>query len=679
MIKKLMPLALLAVLVGCKNNGSEAAAGAVSDPLVTNLDSTVKPGEDFFGYANNGWIKKNAIPSDESSWGIGQLVQEDIYNRLKVINEKAVKDGGAAGSVTQKIADFWSVAMDTAAIDKAGITPLKADLDRISNSADIAALLKLSAEFRTKGSGTLFSSYIGQDDMNSEKIVYFLSQGGLGMPNRDYYYNTDEKTLNVQKAFKEYLVKIFTELGNDAATSEKMMTDVYQLEARLAKVSRKIADLRDPYKNYNKMTLGKIQSMTPNINWSEYLATAKINNLDSVVVGQPEFYVALNTELKATPLDVWKNYMKYNYVSDFSPYLDRTTYMNAFNYGKTLSGASEPRPRWKRVLDAQEGAMGEALGQLFVKEYFNETAKKRYEDLVEAIRTALKERITKLTWMSDSTKAKAYDKLAKIKKKVGYPDKWKDFSAMQIGKTSFVENMQSANQWWYNYEVNKLGKPVDRDEWTMTPQTYNAYYNPSNNEIVLPAGIFAVPGMKDADLDDALVYGYAAASTIGHEITHGFDDQGRQYDASGNLKDWWSKSDAAEFAQRASLIIKEFNEFSPVDTLHINGEATQGENIADLGGLLLGLDAFKKTETYKKGEKLGGFTPLQRYFLGYAYSWMYSARKERLASQVKTDVHSPAKERINGPIVNVPEFYEAFGIKPGDKMYRADSLRVRIW
>jgi putative endopeptidase len=678
MIKKLIPMALLAIAIGCQDNGG-STANSTADPLVTNLDTTAKPGDDFFMYANNGWIKRNPIPAEESSWGIGPLVQEDIYLRLKAINEKAVKDGGAAGSITQKIADFWSTAMDTVAINKAGVTPLKADLDRITAATDIPALLKLSAEFRTKGSGTFFSSYIGQDDMNSEKMVFFLSQGGLGMPNRDYYFNTDEKTLNVQKAFKELLVKIFTQQGNDVATSQKMMEDVYQLETRLAKASRKLADLRDPYKNYNKMALGKLQSLTTNINWAEYLSTAKINNLDSVIVGQPEFYTALNNELKATPLDVWKNYMKYNYVSDFSQYLDNTTFMNVFEYSKALSGSTEPRPRWKRVLDAQEGAIGEALGQLFVKEYFNEKAKQRYVGLVEAIRTALKERIAKLSWMSDSTKAKAYDKLAKIKSKVGYPDKWKDFSAMQIGTASYVANIQAANQWWYNYEVNKLGKPVDRDEWAMTPQTYNAYYNPSNNEIVLPAGIFAIPGKKDEDLDDALVYGYAAASTIGHEITHGFDDQGRQYDAAGNLKDWWSKSDADEFAKRASMIIKQFNEFVPVDTLHINGEATQGENIADLGGLLLGLDAFKKTDTYKKGEKLGGFTPLQRYFLGYAYSWMYSVRKEQLASRVKTDVHSPAKERINGPVVNVPEFYEAFGIKPGDKMYRADSLRVSIW
>lgn len=675
MLKKIVSIAIVAALTGCHSNSNSKA----TDPLVDNIDTTTNPGEDFFNYANGGWIKNNKIPDAEAAWGIGNLVQEDIYKRLIDINENAVKEKAAQGTVTQKIADFWTAAMDTAAIDKAGINPLKKDLDKITAATSIADLVKLSAEFGEKGSNTFFGNYIGQDDKNSEKIAYMLVQGGLGMPNRDYYFNTDEKTIKVQTAFKDYLVKIFKQLGSDEATAIKIMTDVYALETKLAKASRKLADLRDPYKNYNKMSVGALQALTPNFNWNDFLTTSGIKNLDSVIVGQPEFYAALNAELKATDLDTWKNYMRYNYVADFAAYLDKKTFTDKFDYSKTLSGATEPRPRWKRVLDAEENAIGEALGQLFVKEYFDATAKKRYENLVEEIRTAYKERISKLTWMSDSTKAKAYDKLAKITKKVGYPDKWKDFSAMKIDKSSFVENMQAANKWWHNYEINKLGKPVDRTEWTMTPQTYNAYYNPSNNEIVLPAGIFAIPGKKDAELDDALVYGYAAASTIGHEITHGFDDQGRQYDAAGNLKDWWNAKDAEEFKKRAAYIVQQFNEFVPVDTLHINGEATQGENIADLGGLLLGLDAFKKTEAYKSGKLINGQTPLQRYFLGYAYSWLYTMRKERLANLVKTDVHSPAKERINGPVVNVKEFYEAFNIKPTDKMYRLDSLRVNIW
>lgn len=331
------------------------------------------------------------------------------------------------------------------------------------------------------------------------------------------------------------------------------------------------------------------------------------------------------------------------------------------------------------MLDAQENAMGEALGQLFVKEYFNETAKKRYDGIVENIRDAYKERIAKLTWMGDDTKVKAYEKLAGISKKIGFPDKWKDFTSLEVTDGPWVLNAQRAAAWWHNYSVNKLGKPVDRTEWDMTPQTYNAYYNPSNNEIVLPAGIFAVPGFKDAELDDALVYGYAAASTVGHEITHGFDDQGRQYDAKGNLTDWWSAKDGEEFSARAKMIINQFNEFVPVDTLHINGEATQGENIADLGGVLLGIDAFKKTDAFKQNKNIAGLTQMQRYFLGYALGWMYATRNETLANRILTDVHAPAKERVNGPFVNVPEFYEAFGIKKGDRMYRDESLRVNIW
>lgn len=676
MLKRFLPFISIITLASCHNNNQE---NTTPDPLVTNLDTTIKPSEDFFMYANNGWIKNNNIPDAEAAWGIGNLVQEEIYKRLITINENAVKEAAKQGSVSQKIGDFWSVAMDTNTIDKNGINPIKKDLQKINDATSIADLIKLSAEFSCKGSTTFFRNYIGQDDKNSELIVYQLAQGGVGMPNRDYYFNTDEKTLKVQAAFKAYLTNIFMQLGKDEPTATKITNDVYTLETKLAKASRKLADLRDPYKNYNKMSVGALQTLTPNLNWTDFLTYSKMPKIDSVIVGQPEFYIALNTELKATPLDVWKNYMTYNYVSDFAAYLDYKTFMDKFNYGKTLSGSKQPRPRWKLVLDAQEGAMGEALGQLFVKEYFNETAKKRYENLVEEIRTAYKERISKLTWMSQETKEKAYIKLAKITKKVGYPNKWKDFSAMQIGTASYVENIQAANIWWHNYNVNKLGKPVNKDEWDMTPQTYNAYYNPSNNEIVLPAGIFAIPGKKDADLDDALVYGYAAASTIGHEITHGFDDQGRQYNATGNLKDWWTKNDGEAFKLRAKNITQQFNEFVPVDTLHINGDATQGENIADLGGLLLGLDAFKKTTTFKEGKKINGQTPMQRYFLGYAYSWLGQARKEHLANKVKTDVHSPAKERINGPVVNVPEFYEAFGIKKGDKMYREDSLRVTIW
>ena len=678
-MKQIVILALVWISFNACKPGKNAGDKPAVDLLASHLDTTISPAQDFFEYANGGWIKQNPIPASESGWGIGNLVQEEIYNRLKKINEEAVSAKAAEGTVSQKIGDFWQSAMDTAALDKGGISPLKNDLDKINAIQNTTDLLNVAAELKTKGVNCLFGDYVSQDDKNSEMMAYKLDQGGLGMPNRDYYFKTDARTENIRTAYKQYLLKTFKQLGNDDASAQKNAAAVYALETKLAKASRKLEDLRDPYKNYNKMKVADLTKLAANINWNDFTKNIGITKLDSVIVGQPEFYRALNNEIRSTGIGDWKSYLQFHLIQSYSGYLDSTSFNNAFTYVRNLSGAKEPRPRWKRVLDAEENAMGEALGQLFVKEYFNEAAKKRYIDMVEAIRDAYKDRINKLSWMSDSTKQKALAKLSAITKKVGYPDKWKDFSALKIDKGPYALNIQRSMIWWHNYNFNKLGKPVDRTEWDMTPQTYNAYYNPSNNEIVLPAGIFAVPGYKDEDLDDALVYGYAAASTIGHEITHGFDDQGRQYDPKGNLTNWWSSGDSTEFSNRAKRIINQFNEFNPVDTFHINGNATQGENIADLGGMLLGLDAFKKTEAYKKNEKIGGLTSLQRYFLGYALSWMYEERKERMASQVMTDVHAPAKERVNGPVVNIPEFYEAFGVKPGDRMYRPDSLRVSIW
>ena len=667
-------LAFIFILSACTNTETNSQP----DFLIKNIDTTVSPADDFFDYAIGNWAKNTPIPEEESAWGIGNMVQEEIYARLRKINENAVEKRTTTG-IEQKIGNFWYSGMDTVSIEKQGLKPLKADLDSISRIRSVHDVMKVVSDFHKKGINVLFNSYVAQDDKNSEVYAYQMTQGGLGMPNRDYYFKTDSRTEGVQKAYNIYLIKTFKQLGNKSVAATKIAENVYYLEKRLANASRRLAELRDPYKNYNKMDVKDLKKLSYLVNWKQYFKNVEANKIDSLIVGQPDFYVALNDELKLTPVEEWKNYLRFHLIRNSAPYLDKQTFKNLFNFQKKLTGTTIPRPRWKRVIDAEEDVMGEALGQIFVKEYFNEDAKKRYTDLVENIRDAYKDRIKKLTWMSDSTKEKALRKLNKINKKVGYPDKWKDFSALNIDRGPYVLNVQRGNVWWHNYMMNKLGKPVDRDEWNMTPQTYNAYYNPGNNEIVLPAGIFAVPGMRDEDLDDAFVYGYAGASTIGHEITHGFDDQGRQYDEKGNLRNWWISSDGMQFSERAKKIIQQYNEFNPVDTLHINGDATQGENIADLGGLLLGLDAFKKTEVFKSGKKIGGLTPLQRYFVGYTYGWMYKERKERLASQVMTDVHSPAKERVNGPLVNVPEFYEAFNIKPGSKMYRKDSLRVAIW
>lgn len=660
----------------CKTKDQKVATNQV-DILAASLDTTVSPGEDFFQYANGGWIKSTIIPASESSWGIGQMVQEDIYNKLKKINEEAAQKQNAAGTIDQKIGDFWKTGMDSVAIDNAGWAPLKDYFAAIDNIKDIKDFEKEVAQLHRKGIHPAFNMYVAQDDKKSDEMAVQFSQGGLGMPNRDYYFNNDERTKGIRENYKAYIQKVFTKL--DSANAKKTATAVFDLQTKLAGGSKKLADLRDPYANYHKMSWAQLQKLAPNFDWADYAATTTANKVDSVIVGQPEFYTTFNSILTPANLTTLKSYLKLRVVQSLSPYLDKNSFQDFFDYTKSFSGATEPRERWKRVLDAEEDAMGEALGQLFVKEYFSPQAKERYNTIVENIREAYKERIKKLDWMSDSTKTKALYKLSKITQKVGYPDKWKDFSSLKIDEGPWVLNVQRADEWWFNYNMDKLGKPVDRTEWSMTPQTYNAYYNPSNNEIVLPAGIFSVPGYKDAELDDAVVYGYAAASTIGHEITHGFDDQGRQYDAEGNLKNWWTKNDEIEFSKRADMIIRQFNAYTPVDTFHINGRATQGENIADLGGMILGLDAFKKTDAYKSNKVIGGLTQLQRYFLGYALGWKYTQRKENLASRLMTDVHSPAKERVNGPVVNMPEFYEAFHIKQGDKMYRPDSLRVKIW
>ncbi len=677
----LLFIVLYFFLQSCKlnsNNSTESSKPA-ADVLAVNMDTTIKPTEDFFMYANGGWIKNNAIPAEESSWGIGNLVIEENYRRLREISEKAAKENAAKGSTSQKIGDFWATAMDSAKIEQTGLKPLQPWFDKINSITDAPSLINVSNQLNNIGVDALFSDFVQQDDKNSDVMSYKLWQGGIGLPEREYYFKTDSSTVNIRNQYVKHIAKMLILQGQDSASASKAASAIFALETKLAKASRKIEDLRDPYANYHKMAINDLHKLSSTIDWKTSLANRGVKNVDSVIVGQPEFFTALDHVLKTTPIDDWKNYLRFRTVRNFAEMLPEAFGVEAFNFNKLLSGAKQRKPRWKRVMRIEENEMGELLGQLYVKEFFNETAKKRYSDLVESIREAYKERIQKLTWMSDSTKQKALIKLAAIKKKVGYPDKWKDFSAMQIGTESYVQNIINANMWWNNYNLNKLGKPVDRDEWEMSPQTYNAYYNPSNNEIVLPAGIFTVPGYRDEDLDDATVYGYTGASTIGHEITHGFDDQGRLYDEKGNLKNWWTKNDSTEFTNRAQMIINQFNLYEPLPGSKINGKATQGENIADLGGILLGMDAFKKTEQYKKNEKIAGITPMQRYFLGYALGWLGQIRDESLKNRLMTDVHSPAKYRVNGPFVDVDEFYTTFGIKPGDKMFVPDSLRVKIW
>ena len=661
--------------------GVQIPLAAPADVVAAHIDRSVNPGDDFFSYANGGWIKAHPIPPADAEYGIDKLVQDDLDIKLRVVSEQAaVHRNAAPGSDERKIGDFWNTALDQALADRLGLTPIHADLAAIDAIGDLRGVLDMTFALQRQGLGPLFSFGIAQDEKTSGVMAVHLAQGGLGLPDRDFYFNQDEGIAKTRQAYVVHMANTLKLLGTDAADAQGRAQAVMAFETALAKVSRPLEDLRDPQKNYNRMApLQFTANYTPAIAWTQRMGGWQLAP-DYVIVGQPEFFAGLESELDRTPVATLRDYLRLQLVDAYAPYLSKAFADEHFDfYGRVLSGRQEQHPRWKRALDTENAALGMILGRIYVKEYFTESAKQRYGALVEAIRTAFGERIDRLDWMSPATKAKAREKLARLTKKVGYPDKWKDYSALVIGRSSYVENMRNAGIWQFNDALSKFGKPVDRSEWDITPQTYNAYYNPPNNEIVLPAAAFLVPGFKDAELDDAVVYGYAAASTIGHEMTHGFDDEGRQYDAEGNLSDWWTKEDAEQFAQRAAVLVRQFDAYEPLPGLHINGKATLGENIADFGGVLLGLDAFRKTEQYRSGRKIAGYTPLQRFFLGYALSWLSVEREELLRQYLLSDVHSPAKWRTNGPMSNVPEFYEAFGVRPGQALYRPDSQRVRIW
>jgi putative endopeptidase len=653
-----------------------------SDILKSNLDKKVSPGTDFYRYANGGWLNKNPIPSTENRWGIGNLVKDEIYVKLKQISEDAAKTNDAPkNSATQRIGDLYASAMDSVAIERSGLSQLKNEFKHIDQVSDRTTLEGAIDFFQKYSMSDAYGFYIGQDEKNSDRMMLHLYQGGLGLPNRDYYFNTDSRTQNIRTEYVKYIKTTLARVVPDPENAGKYADAVMALETELARQSRKLEDLRDPYANYNKMGKDDLYKLTLNMDWTEIYGMANLSwEKDSVIVGQPEFFQNLGKAIETIPLETWKNYLRFQLISGYADKLGKEYDLEHFAfYGTVLTGTKAQKPRWKRVIDYENAAIGELLGQNFVKEYFPAETKARYVKLVDAVLTAYRHRLENESWMSESTRKKAIEKLSSVTKKIGYPDKWKDFTGMEINRESYVRNAINIDKFWFNFQVEKIGKPVDRELWDMNPQEYNAYYNPSNNEIVLPAAAFAVPGLSDDELDDALVYGYAGGSTIGHEITHGFDDEGHQFDAKGNLQNWWTKEDEEKFKERTQKYVDQFNKYVVLDSLHVNGKATLGENIADLGGIVIGLDAFKETEQYKSGKKINGMTPLQRYFLGYALGWMVQQRNERLANQILTDVHAPADLRVNGPLSNVPEFYEAFGVKQGDKLWRPENDRVVIW
>lgn len=667
------------VLTSCKNNGKSDLMQP--DPLAMNRDTTLNPGEDFFHYANGGWFKKNPIPETESSNGIFRTIGDTINAQIKAICIKSAEDENAAkGSNKQKIGDFYASGMDTLAIEKAGISPLKAEMAKIDAVKDVASLTTAIAHMHTIGTAPAFSFYLAQDDKNSTKYALFFSQGGLGLGDRDYYFNTDEQTANIRKEYIKHLQAMLQLIGQDNVSATKNAATIMKMETDMAKVSRKLEALRDPVKNYNKMSVAQFKTLAPNLGIDKMLVTLKAPKADSVIVGQPEFYKGLNQLTKTYSIEDWKVYLKWNLVDSYAPYLNSAIELQNFKfYSTVMNGVTKQKPRWKRVVGRTDASLGELIGQVYVDEYLPKGTKEKLLEIGNNIRDVYADHIKKLDWMSEATKQKALIKLGKIVMKVGYPDKWKDMSSVSIDRKSYCTNVMKTNKWEYDYMIAKYGKPVDRTEWQMYPQTYNAYYNPSNNEICVPACNIIVPGFEGRMPDDAVLYGIIGGSTFGHEITHGFDDQGSQYDDKGNLNNWWTEEDLTKFKAKTKLIVEQFNKYEPLQGKFVNGDATQGENIADLGGVVMGYEAFKKTAQFKNNEKIGGLTPNERFFLAYGYAWMVNVKKEALAQQIMTDVHAPAQFRINGPLSNIAEFYSTFKIKEGDKMFRPESMRVVIW
>lgn len=651
------------------------------DPLITNRDTLVKPGDDFFSYANGGWFNNNPIPVSESSNGIFRTIGDTINAQIKSICEKSAENVKAAkGSNEQKIGDFYASGMDTLSIEKAGLKPLSADLAKIAAIKDVTTLMNTIGYLHTIGASPAFSFSVGQDDKISSKNALLFGQGGLGLGQRDYYFNTDAETLHIRTEYVKHIAVMMHLTGDDKANAEAAAGTIMQLETDLAKNSRKLEDLRDPIKNYNKMTLAQFKTSTPSISWETVLPELGIITADSVIVGQPEFYKGLDKIVTKYSIDDWKTYLKWDLINSYASFLNNTIEKQNFAFFSTvLNGVKEQKPRWKRIVEQTDGSLGELIGQVYIKDYLPKGSKEKLLEIGNNIRDVYAQRIKKLDWMSEETKKKALFKLSKIVMKVGYPDKWKDMSSVSISRNTYCANVRATNKWLYEDMIKKYGKPVDRTEWGMFPQTYNAYYNPSNNEICVPACNILVPGFEGRMPDDAILYGIIGGSTFGHEITHGFDDQGSQYDEKGNLKNWWTAEDKAKFTQKTKAIVAQFSRFEPLKGKFINGDATQGENIADLGGVVMGYEAFKKTAQYKNKEKISTLTPEQRYFLAYGYAWMVHAKDESITRQIMTDVHSPAQFRINGPLMNIPEFYKAFNVKPGNKMYLAEKDRVVIW
>ncbi|MGI4744000.1 MAG: M13 family metallopeptidase [Janthinobacterium lividum] len=644
-----------------------------------NIDQSVQPCDNFFQYANGSWLKNNPVPAAESRWGSFNELADRNNATQKAILEELARNAATApkGSNAQKVGDFYASAMDTMAIEAAGTKYLKPYLDRITGIKTLAEMQQFLADPTAHAGSVWFNSGVGQDEKISTQYAVQFYQGGLTLPNRDYYLNEDARSKSIRAAYQTYLVTTFKRLGDSETAATANAAAVMRLETRLAKASKSPVDLRDPQANYNKMTVAQATQAYPNLNLPLMLKENHLSTAKEVIVGQPAFMKEVSAMLAAEPLADQRQYLRFHLVSSVSSALPKAFGDDAFRFSQVLSGAKVQQPRWKRMLRATDGALGEAFGQLYVDKAFSPSAKAKAKEMIENLRKAYAERIMATDWMSAATKKEALVKLNAFAVKIGYPDKWKDYSKLNVNRQSALQNVLAARTWATADNLGHFGKPIDRGEWGMTPPTVNAYYNPPMNEIVFPAGILQAP-FYDPKADDAVNYGGIGA-VIGHEMTHGFDDQGRQYDSKGNLRDWWTKEDGDKFNAKAAMVGKQYDAFMPLDSVHVNGKLTMGENLADLGGLTIAYQAFQKTAEAKSGTSTDGFTPDQRFFLAWAQIWRTNIRPEAARQQVLTDPHSPGQFRTNGPLMNMPEFYKAFGCKPTDKMVRPTAEQARIW
>jgi putative endopeptidase len=644
-----------------------------------NMDLSVKPGDDFYTYASGTWIKNNPVPAKETRWGSFNELRDFNINAVKSLVEDAAADKSApVGSVKRRVGDFFAAAMDTATIEKLGYTPIKADLEKIKQIKDIQGVLDQVAYMRVNGlGGAMFGVGVGQDRKNVNKYMVNIGQGGTTLPDRDYYLKDDTRSVKIREAYNTYMTKLFTLTGSTAEDAKQKAATVFKIEKQFAEAQMSRLEMRDPYATYNKLTVAELNKKTPDINWATYLPKFKIKGQDTLLVSSPKFLTSVDGMLKSVSVADWKTYLEWNILKGSASSLSSPFVKASFAFTQAQTGQKVQTPRWQRMSSLTDGTIGELLGQLYVAKYFKPEAKARMDAMIVNLRKAFEIRINGLEWMSAETKKKALEKLAAFRPKVGYTTKWETYTGLEINRNTYFQNLRNAGVWGYNENVNRLGKPVDRNRFGMTPPTVNASYSPTMNDITFPAGILQFP-FFDPNADDALNYGGIGA-VIGHEMSHGFDDSGSQYDASGNLKNWWTAEDKAKFDAKTKALGEQFDAYTVLDTVHVIGKLTMGENIGDLGGLNAAYTAFKMTKQGQSNEKIDGFTPDQRFFLAWAQVWRGNILPESAAQLIKTDPHSPGPYRTIGAPVNMDAWYTAFDVKPGDKLYKKPEDRIRMW